>query len=176
MTCGLRRNGRHRAVHAQRVRPPRSALEGAHQGNKDKWVRDNFLAERGTEGDRSRKMRRCAIQGSTSTEMKARLKSAFGMGNGRRRGRSALCKSEQTCNLAREDVEGDKCKWDKDYEVCRPRYMNDCSQAYMNFFCFLNFPRCDEYENSLILCKSVCENYFISCGYSERWRCGPSEF
>ena len=66
---------------------------------------------------------------------------------------------------------------DGDDEVCRPRYMNDCSQAYMNFFCFLNFPRCDEYDQSLILCNSVYENCFRSCGYSkDMWRCGPSEF
>lgn len=55
-------------------------------------------------------------------------------------------------------------------------YVNDCAQAYMNFFCWVNFPRCDEEDKSLIMCTSACENYYKSCGYSEdMWRCGPAE-
>lgn len=54
-------------------------------------------------------------------------------------------------------------------------FMNECSRAYKNFFCYANFPRCDEFLNSLPLCVSVCENYFYNCGYSqEMYRCGPS--
>lgn len=56
-------------------------------------------------------------------------------------------------------------------------FVNDCTQAYMNFFCWANFPRCDEEDKSLIMCKSVCENYFKACGYSEdMWRCSSSAF
>eukprot|EP00516_Mucochytrium_quahogii_P011581 CAMPEP_0203787830 /NCGR_PEP_ID=MMETSP0100_2-20121128/2473_1 /ASSEMBLY_ACC=CAM_ASM_000210 /TAXON_ID=96639 /ORGANISM=" , Strain NY0313808BC1" /LENGTH=198 /DNA_ID=CAMNT_0050690433 /DNA_START=206 /DNA_END=802 /DNA_ORIENTATION=- len=56
-------------------------------------------------------------------------------------------------------------------------HINDCAQAYMNFFCFVNFPRCDEEDKSLVMCTSACENYFRTCGYSkDMWRCGPSEF
>jgi len=55
-------------------------------------------------------------------------------------------------------------------------FINDCAQAYMNLFCWANFPRCDPEEKSLILCTSVCENYFKSCGYpKDMWRCGDSE-
>ena len=146
--------------------------------NKDKWVRDNFLAERELRRsiEKNETMRDSGID-EYGNEGEVEIRFWDEGTDEDEEEECAVHKSEQTCNLAREDVEGDKCKWDKDYEVCRPRYMNDCSQAYMNFFCFLNFPRCDEYENSLILCKSVCENYFISCGYSkDMWRCGPSEF
>lgn len=53
----------------------------------------------------------------------------------------------------------------------------DCENAYKNFFCWLNFPRCDEEQRSLILCRSVCENSFESCNYDkEMWRCGPPEY
>jgi len=53
----------------------------------------------------------------------------------------------------------------------------DCENAYRNFFCWLNFPRCDDEDNSLILCRSVCENFFDACEYdSELWRCGDPIF
>jgi len=54
--------------------------------------------------------------------------------------------------------------------------INDCAQAYMNLFCFMNFPRCDDQNRSLAMCTSVCENYYKSCGYpKDMWRCGPSD-
>eukprot|EP00924_Labyrinthula_sp_SR-Ha-C_P002354 snap_masked-scaffold_16-processed-gene-1.36-mRNA-1 protein AED:1.00 eAED:1.00 QI:0/0/0/0/1/1/7/0/186 len=54
---------------------------------------------------------------------------------------------------------------------------NDCSNAYKNYFCYSNFPRCDKTKMSLPLCSSVCENYFKSCGYQQdMFRCGPSWF
>ncbi|KAA0177062.1 hypothetical protein FNF27_01392 [Cafeteria roenbergensis] len=53
----------------------------------------------------------------------------------------------------------------------------DCIDAYKNFLCWLNFPRCDEEGRSLILCGSVCENLFRSCRYSEDlWRCYEPSF
>lgn len=53
----------------------------------------------------------------------------------------------------------------------------DCKNAYKNFMCWSNFPRCDGDEQSLVLCKSVCENYLKSCGVEkDLWRCGPSKY
>jgi hypothetical protein len=42
----------------------------------------------------------------------------------------------------------------------------DCQAAYKNFLCFMNFPRCDEAGQSLILCRSVCLNFFRACKYA----------
>jgi hypothetical protein len=47
-----------------------------------------------------------------------------------------------------------------------------CQDAYKRYACWLNFPRCDEFEDSLPLCTSVCENFFRVCNYEEDlWRC-----
>jgi hypothetical protein len=55
-------------------------------------------------------------------------------------------------------------------------FVNDCAQAYLNYFCWSNFPRCDEEDRSLVMCESACENYFKSCGYPrDMWRCGAAE-
>ncbi len=42
----------------------------------------------------------------------------------------------------------------------------DCQAAYKAFLCYMNFPRCDESGASLILCRSVCENFFRACRYA----------
>lgn len=73
----------------------------------------------------------------------------------------------------------------------------DCQEAYKRYFCYLNFPRCgklllklrmpaaliynnlhhvsnlvDDFEQSLPLCQSVCQNFFRACGMEEDlWRC-----
>lgn len=54
----------------------------------------------------------------------------------------------------------------------------DCRTAFKNYFCWINFPRCDmKRDESLSTCRSACENYFISCGLDrDIWRCGPSKF
>jgi hypothetical protein len=54
----------------------------------------------------------------------------------------------------------------------------DCRNAFKNYFCWINFPRCDlKRDESLSTCRSACENYFISCGLDrDIWRCGPSKF
>lgn len=53
----------------------------------------------------------------------------------------------------------------------------DCRNAYKNYFCWINFPRCDGYEQSLMTCRSSCENFFRVCGYErDLWRCGPSKY
>mmetsp|Transcript_45492 Transcript_45492/g.58336 ORF Transcript_45492/g.58336 Transcript_45492/m.58336 type:complete len:253 (+) Transcript_45492:81-839(+) len=53
----------------------------------------------------------------------------------------------------------------------------DCRNAYKNYFCWINFPRCDGNDQSLMTCRSSCENFFRVCGYEDDlWRCGPSKF
>lgn len=39
----------------------------------------------------------------------------------------------------------------------------DCQNAFKNYFCWLNFPRCDSEDASLILCRSACENLMDAC-------------
>lgn len=54
---------------------------------------------------------------------------------------------------------------------------SDCKEAYRRFMCWMNFPRCDDNGNSLIMCRSACENFFKSCKYEEDlWRCGRSDY
>lgn len=49
---------------------------------------------------------------------------------------------------------------------------DDCVEAFRNFLCWMNFPRCDGAGNSLLLCRSVCENFFRACKYPKVfWRC-----
>lgn len=44
--------------------------------------------------------------------------------------------------------------------------------AYKQYFCWVNFPRCDEFEETLPMCQSVCENFFRVCGFDEDlWMC-----
>lgn len=60
-----------------------------------------------------------------------------------------------------------------------PRFFRnpDCRNAYKNYFCWINFPRCDAYGQSLMTCRSACENFFRVCGYEkDLWRCGPSKY
>lgn len=54
----------------------------------------------------------------------------------------------------------------------------DCVNAFKNYFCWANFPRCDPTKDlSLPLCVSVCENNFKSCGHKrDLYRCGPMEY
>ena len=53
----------------------------------------------------------------------------------------------------------------------------DCRNAYKNYFCWINFPRCDANQQSLMTCRSSCENFFRVCGYEDDlWRCGPTKF
>lgn len=42
---------------------------------------------------------------------------------------------------------------------------NDCQNAYKSFLCYMNFPRCNDAGDSLMLCRSVCENFFRACKY-----------
>ena len=39
----------------------------------------------------------------------------------------------------------------------------DCQEAYGRYMCWLNFPRCNDFQESLGLCQSVCQNLFRFC-------------
>ena len=62
----------------------------------------------------------------------------------------------------------------------RKRFVNkpDCQLAYKNFFCWINFPRCNvQRDLTLPTCRSACENFFRTCGYEKGlWRCGKSKY
>ena len=64
--------------------------------------------------------------------------------------------------------------------VIRRRFHHhpDCVNAFLNLFCWINFPRCDMgRDESLRMCRSSCENYFISCKIGKDiWRCGYPQF
>lgn len=55
---------------------------------------------------------------------------------------------------------------------------HDCVNAYKNYFCWVNFPRCDiDRDLTLPMCRSACENYFISCNLPrDIWRCGKPKY
>lgn len=70
------------------------------------------------------------------------------------------------------DLQGDGTnEWGEPMEIV-PRFTEnpDCVNAFRNYFCWLNFPRCDAEGRSLLMCKSVCENFFISCQVRTRDR------
>lgn len=69
-------------------------------------------------------------------------------------------------------------EWNEEVEIL-PRFTenSDCVNAYRNYFCWINFPRCDAEGRSLLLCRSVCENFFTACGYArDLWRCGEPKY
>jgi len=59
--------------------------------------------------------------------------------------------------------------------ITTTRFTNNlaCQAAFTQYMCWINFPRCDEFEESLPTCQSACENFFRVCGYSVDFlRCG----
>lgn len=53
--------------------------------------------------------------------------------------------------------------------------ITDCEKSFRRYICYLNFPRCDAEKNSLIMCRSVCENYMRACQIpSYLHRCGDA--
>ena len=55
--------------------------------------------------------------------------------------------------------------------------ITDCEKSFRRYMCYLNFPRCDDEKNSLIMCRSVCENYMRACQIPQ-WlhRCGEAKY
>jgi hypothetical protein len=69
-------------------------------------------------------------------------------------------------------------EWGAPREI-QPRFIEnpDCENAFKNYFCWLNFPRCDAEGRSLLLCRSVCENYMTACQLGgDLWRCGDPKY
>ncbi|DAZ98349.1 TPA: hypothetical protein N0F65_007156 [Lagenidium giganteum] len=69
-------------------------------------------------------------------------------------------------------------EWNQPHDVV-PRFTEnpDCQNAFRNFFCWMNFPRCDAEGRSLLMCRSVCENFFTACKYhKDLWRCGDPKY
>ena len=55
--------------------------------------------------------------------------------------------------------------------------ITDCERAFRAYMCYINFPRCDAEDKSLMTCRSACENLMRACHYSrDMIRCGPSEW
>lgn len=53
----------------------------------------------------------------------------------------------------------------------------DCMNAFTNFMCWMNFPRCDDGGRSLLMCRSACLNLFKACGYTrDMTRCYDPAF
>jgi hypothetical protein len=53
---------------------------------------------------------------------------------------------------------------------------DDCEAALSRYMCWVNFPRCDEFDESLPMCVSACENFIRVCGYSASYQmCGIME-
>lgn len=52
-----------------------------------------------------------------------------------------------------------------------------CQTAFTRYMCYMNFPRCDATGASLLMCQSVCENFFTACNFPKSmWRCGPLKY
>ena len=53
-----------------------------------------------------------------------------------------------------------------------------CRHSYKNYFCYINFPRCDPIKDlSFPTCRSACENFVKACQYSKDLkRCGKSKY
>ncbi|KAL7473363.1 hypothetical protein ACHAXS_013812 [Conticribra weissflogii] len=76
---------------------------------------------------------------------------------------------EMVTSTVEARIEMEKQKGKRHYRFYKNK---DCQEAYSRYFCWLNFPRCDEFQESLPMCQSTCENMFRVCGFeSDLWRC-----
>jgi hypothetical protein len=69
-------------------------------------------------------------------------------------------------------------EWGLPHDIV-PRFIEnpDCENAFRNYFCWMNFPRCDAQGRSLLMCRSVCENFFTACQQPrDLWRCGEPKY
>eukprot|EP00904_Undaria_pinnatifida_P006650 jgi/Undpi1/3114/HiC_scaffold_15.g06488.m1 len=60
-----------------------------------------------------------------------------------------------------------------------PRFTDntDCQKAFKAYMCYINFPRCDDSDKSLVTCRSACENLMVACqNQKDMWRCGESQY
>jgi hypothetical protein len=76
---------------------------------------------------------------------------------------------ETVTNTIAERIEQERLLGKSHYRYFRN---TDCQDAYAAYTCWLNFPRCDGFQESLPLCQSTCENMFRVCGFEQDlWRC-----
>ncbi|KAL7498343.1 hypothetical protein ACHAWT_009391 [Skeletonema menzelii] len=75
----------------------------------------------------------------------------------------------QATKTVEERIEKERLLGKKHYRYYRNK---DCQDSFNAYMCWLNFPRCDEFQESLPLCQSACENMFRVCGFEQDlWRC-----
>ena len=80
-------------------------------------------------------------------------------------------------NVARKVLDVGRAGGATELRVTKGRLNQDCIDAFKRYMCSINFPRCDENEESLGTCESTCMNLFYTCGFSkDLYRCGRSEF
>ena len=55
--------------------------------------------------------------------------------------------------------------------------VTECEKSFKHYMCYINFPRCDAEKNSLIMCRSICENLMSACNIPQ-WlhRCGDAKY
>lgn len=76
---------------------------------------------------------------------------------------------QETAKTIAERIEQERLLGKSQHRYYRNK---DCQDAYAAYTCWLNFPRCDEFQESLPLCQSACQNMFSVCGFSkDLWRC-----
>ena len=76
---------------------------------------------------------------------------------------------ETVANSIEARIESERRQGSQNYHYFRNK---DCQEAYARYACWLNFPRCDDKNESLPMCQSVCENLFRVCGFApDIWRC-----
>ncbi|CAM9918543.1 unnamed protein product, partial [Choristocarpus tenellus] len=60
-----------------------------------------------------------------------------------------------------------------------PRFTDnpDCQRAYKAYMCYINFPRCNDKGDSMVTCRSACENLMVACqNQKDLWRCGEAQY
>mmetsp|Transcript_25604 Transcript_25604/g.40203 ORF Transcript_25604/g.40203 Transcript_25604/m.40203 type:complete len:247 (-) Transcript_25604:49-789(-) len=76
---------------------------------------------------------------------------------------------QETAKTIADRIEQERSLGKSHYRYFRNK---DCQDAYTAYICWLNFPRCDEFQESMPLCQSACENMFRVCGFEQDlWRC-----
>ena len=80
--------------------------------------------------------------------------------------------AEQTTALvaSRKAEEGRRDRSSQYVHEQRFRDNPDCENAFVNYMCWINFPRCDGNGESLVTCRSACENLMKACNVPESLR------
>merc|ERR1739848_415235 len=56
-------------------------------------------------------------------------------------------------------------KTDKEYVDVRVLSNAPCMRALKNVLCWYNYPKCNDLNSSLPLCKNSCERFYWNCRY-----------